>query len=199
MTRSEVEELLKGAGIEAPTKESIDAFLNKHNAEIQKEKALSDKYKNDAIKVSDLEAQLEALNNQNLSEIDLAKKETEKSNSKVAELEKKLRDMEMKNKLAGIGIVGEDADKLFGADGSLDTSILGQIISAREETAKSLKEKELLNNTPNPRVAITMTDKRQTQREWLKWSARVLQTTVQILKAFCLITQSKVKEKNYAS
>lgn len=149
MTRTEVEEILKNGGVE-PTKEMIDAFLNKHNAEIQKEKALSDKYKNDAIKVSDLEAQLEALNNQNLSEIDLAKKETEKSNSKVAELEKKLRDMEMKNNLAGIGIVGEDADKLFGADGSLDTSILGRIISAREESAKSLKEKELLNNTPNP-------------------------------------------------
>lgn len=150
MTRQDVKDLLISAGVAEPTEDAISAFLNKHNTEIQKEKALVEKYKESATKVSDLEAQLEALNNQNLSEIDLAKKETEKSNSKVAELEKKLRDMEMKNNLAGIGIVGEYADKLFSADGSLDTSVLGAIISARETSAKSQMEKELLDRTPSP-------------------------------------------------
>lgn len=58
--------------------------------------------------------------------------------------------MQRKNELANLGIVGETADKLFNEDGSVDFLVLGQIISERETTAKSLKEKELLDKTPNP-------------------------------------------------
>ena len=151
MTRAEVEAMLKSLGIENPAKETIDDFMNKHNAEVQREKAIADKYKADATKVSGLEAQLEELNNKNLSDIDIAKKDTEKANARVADLEKQIAIMQRKNALAEKGIIGEQADKLFNSDGALDIEVLGQIISDRETKAKSLLEKELLHKTPDPK------------------------------------------------
>lgn len=151
MTREEARDLLISAGVAEPTDEAISNLLNKHNAEVSKQKAIADKYKSDATKVAELEKQLEELNDAKLSDIELAKKETEKSNSRVAELEKQIALMQRKTDLASKGIVGEQADKLIREDGSLDIEILGQIISERETTAKSQLEKDLLNKTPNPK------------------------------------------------
>lgn len=150
MTRNDVREMLISAGVAEPTDEAINNFLNKHNAEVQKEKAISDKYKSEATKVSDLEAQLEELNNKNLSDIDIAKKDTEKANARVADLEKQILIMQRKNALAEKGIIGEQAEKLIGENGELNIEMLGTIISERETLAKSQLEKELLNRTPNP-------------------------------------------------
>ena len=150
MTRNEVKELLMSAGVAEPTNEAIDNFLNKHNAEVQREKEVANKYKADATKVTELQEQLDALNSQNLTEIEKAQKETEKSNARVSELEKTLAIMQRKNALAEKGIIGEDAEKLFDAEGKIDIDILGQIISTRETAAKAQAEKDLLNKTPNP-------------------------------------------------
>lgn len=150
MTRNEVKELLMSAGVAEPTSEAIDNFLNKHNAEVQREKEVANKYKADATKVTELQKQLDALNSQNLTEIEKAQKETEKSNARVSELEKTLAIMQRKNALAEKGIIGEDAEKLFDAEGKIDIDILGQIISTRETAAKAQAEKDLLNKTPNP-------------------------------------------------
>lgn len=150
MTRNEVKELLMSAGVAEPTNEAIDNFLNKHNAEVQREKEVANKYKADATKVTELQEQLDALNSQNLTEIEKAQKETEKSNARVSELEKTLAVMQRKNALAEKGIIGEDAEKLFDAEGKIDIDILGQIISTRETAAKAQAEKDLLNKTPNP-------------------------------------------------
>lgn len=151
MTRNEVKELLMSAGVAEPTSEAIDNFLNKHNAEVQREKEVANKYKADATKVTELQEQLDALNSQNLTEIEKAQKETEKSNARVSELEKTLAIMQRKNALAEKGIIGEDAEKLFDAEGKIDIDILGQIISTREIAAKAQAEKDLLNKTPNPK------------------------------------------------
>lgn len=150
MTRNEVKELLMSAGVAEPTSEAIDNFLNKHNAEVQREKEVANKYKADATKVTELQEQLDALNSQNLTEIEKAQKETEKSNARVSELEKTLAIMQRKNALAEKGIIGEDAERLFDAEGKIDIDILGQIISTRETAAKAQAEKDLLNKTPNP-------------------------------------------------
>lgn len=162
MTRQEVREFLISAGVAEPSEESITDFLNKHQSEVQKEKALAEKYKNDAIRVKDLESKLEDLSNQNLSDIELAKKETEKANAQVADLQKQMAIMQRKTALAEKGIIGEQADKLIRDDGTLDIDILGEIISERETKAKSQKEKELLDKTPNPTggnsTKETMTD-----------------------------------------
>lgn len=151
MTRQEVIELLNSIGVENPSKETVDDFLNKHNADVQREKALAEKYKNDALKVKDLEEQLEKLNNQNLSDIELANKNTEKANARIAELESMLKANETRRQLAELGIVGESADKFFKEDGSIDFANLGTILSNVKDTAISQKEKELLDGTPNPK------------------------------------------------
>lgn len=150
MSREQAKQNLIGFGIAEPTDEMITNYLNQVNGESNKEKALAEKYKSDSLRVKDLEAQLEEINNKNLSDIERAQKDTETANKRVADLEAQLISMQRKNKLAEFGIVGEDADKLFDESGAANLDVLGQIISNRETLAKAQKEKELLNGTPNP-------------------------------------------------
>ena len=58
--------------------------------------------------------------------------------------------MNTKTELAGLGIIGEQAEKLISADGVIDFATLGQIISERETKAISDFEKQSLKDTPNP-------------------------------------------------
>ena len=151
MTRENAKANLIAIGIAEPTDEQITNYLNQIGGETKREKDLAGKYKGDALKVKELQEQLEELANKNLSEVDLAKKETEKATTRVADLEKQIAIMQRKNALAEKGIVGEQADKLFREDGSFDFDVFGQILSERVESAKSQKEKELLEKTPNPK------------------------------------------------
>lgn len=150
MSRTQASDFLKTLGIEEPTEEQITNYLNAVNGAIKTEKDRADKLKADAAMVDDLKAQIEAMNNQNLTDVEKANKETEKANIQIAELEKQIKQMQTKTKLAELGITGETADSFFNEDGSLNFDILGQIISEREKNASSLKEKELLKKTPNP-------------------------------------------------
>ena len=106
--------------------------------------------KSEAEKAKDLQAKLDAIEAEKLSDVEKANKATEQANAKIAELQKDIKKMETRTKLAEIGIVGEQADKFFTEDGSLDFDILGQVISDREKQASALKEKEILKDTPNP-------------------------------------------------
>lgn len=151
MSREEAKQFLIKVGVAEPTDEAITDYLNQFNGAITKEKALADKYKADALKAKELEAQLEALNNEKLSDVEKANKATEQANKQIADLQAKIAKINLQKDLAQIGIVGEDADNLFGEDGRLNTALLGQIISNRETTAKSQLEKELLDKTPNPK------------------------------------------------
>ena len=150
MSRDQAKNNLIAIGISEPTEEQITNYLNQVGGETKREKELAEKYKGDSLKVRELEAQLEEIANKNLSDVELAKKETEKANTRVNELEKTLALLQRKNKLAEKGIVGEIADKLIDANGSLDIDILGQLIADREALAKSQAEKALLGNTPDP-------------------------------------------------
>lgn len=151
MTREQVEQFLKDELlIEAPTKEQIDAYLNKFNAETKdlkdKAKSLGDKTK----EIEELQTKLKELENANLSDVEKAQKETEEANKQIADLNAKIRKIETQKKLAELGITGDQAEKFFAEDGSLDFSVLGQVLTEREAKAKSDKEKELLNGTPDP-------------------------------------------------
>lgn len=150
MTRQEVIEFLNSLGIENPSKETIDDFMNKHNADVQREKSLAEKYKGDALKVKELQEQLDRLNNQNLSELEVANKNVESANAKIAELEKTIKASETRRQLAELGIVGESADRFFTEDGSVDFGNLASILTNVKTMAISQKEKELLDGTPNP-------------------------------------------------
>lgn len=150
MNRLQAEANLKAIGIEEPTDEQITNYLNQLNGETKREKDRADKLKADSEKVAELQAQLDALNNQNLSDIEKANKATEQANAQIADLQKQLLKMQTMKALADKGIIGEDAENFFNEDGSVNFDTLGKIISERETKASAEKEKEILNNTPNP-------------------------------------------------
>lgn len=150
MTRAETKELMKSWGIEEPTDEQITDYLNRIQKEVKTAEDKANRYKADADKVKDLEKQIEELNSANLTDIEKANKATEDAMNKVADLEKTVKKMEQLKALAEINIVGEDAEGLFGEDGSLNIGKLGEIIGAREKAAVDVYKKEALDSTPAP-------------------------------------------------
>ena len=155
MTREQVKQFIKTTfGIEEPTDEMVSAYLNNVNGAIKVEKDKADLLKEEAEKAKALQAELDAINAEKMSDIEKANAETEKANKQIAELQKQVSDMKVRNKLAEMGITGEQADKFFDKDGQIDFDNLGQIISEREKNASALKEKELLDKTPNPSGSV---------------------------------------------
>lgn len=153
MTREQAKANLIALGIaEEPTAEQITNYLNQFAGETKKITDGIDDLKNKSSRAEELQAELDKLQNQNLSDIERANKETEKANNRIAELEMSLKKMNLKNDLATNGIVGENADKLIESisNGSFDAGLLGQIISDREKTAISEYERKALEGTKNP-------------------------------------------------
>ena len=150
MTRKEAEQNLIGFGIAEPTDEQITNYLNQIGAETKsyKDKLASVGGKDD--RIADLEKELEKLNKQNMSDLELANAERDKALSSVANLEKQIEQMITKTELAKLGITGDVADTLVSGNGKLDFATLGQIISDREKNAVSEYEKKALESTPNP-------------------------------------------------
>ena len=142
-------EELKEMGL---TDEQVEKIMSDMGKSIQKATSLAEKYKEDAEKASELQKQIDEINNANLSEIEKANKLVEDSNKRVAELESKLKAQETRSDLATIGIVGEDADKIIEGlnGGKLDITVLGQFITNREKQAVADFEKKSLDATPNP-------------------------------------------------
>ena len=149
MTRNEIKTLFPEA-----TDEQITSLLNQYNTDVLKEKnkAKDLKTSNDDAenKIKELEAELESIQNEKLSDIEKITKANETANNQIAELQKQLVAMEQKSKLAELGIIGEEAEGLIGTDGKLNFDLLGTIITNREKEAMAQKEKELLDKTPNP-------------------------------------------------
>lgn len=150
MTREQAKKNLIVFGIEEPSEEQVTNYLNQIGAETKKEKDRADGYKANADKAAELQAELDRINEQNLSDIEKANKATETANNRVAELEKQMKSMQTKASLAELGIIGEQAEKLIDADGAVDFAVLGQIISDRETKAAAKKEEDLLDKTHNP-------------------------------------------------
>lgn len=150
MTREQAKQNLIGFGIAEPTDEQITNYLNQIGAETKsyKDKLASVGGKDD--RIAELEKELEKLNKQNMTELELERAEKDKALSSVANLEKQIEQMITKTELAKLGITGEVADTLVSGNGKLDFATLGQIISDREKNAVSEYEKKALENTPNP-------------------------------------------------
>lgn len=152
MTREQAKQNLINIGVSEPTDEQVTNYLNQINGETKREKDRADKYKAEADEIVELRKQLEEKENQTLTDIEKANKDLEKSNGRIAELEGQIKVMNLKAGLAEQGIVGEKADKLIESinNGNFDASILGEIIAERETKAKTDKEQELLDGTPDP-------------------------------------------------
>lgn len=150
MTREQAKQNLIGFGIAEPTDEQITNYLNQIGAETKsyKDKLASVGGKDD--RIAELEKELEKLNKQNMTELELERAEKDKALSSVANLEKQIEQMITKTELAKLGITGEVADTLVSGNGKLDFATLGQIISDREKNAVSEYEKKALEGTPNP-------------------------------------------------
>ena len=150
MTREQAKQNLIGFGIAEPNDEQITNYLNQIGAETKsyKDKLASVGGKDD--RIAELEKELEKLNKQNMTELELERAEKDKALSSVANLEKQIEQMITKTELAKLGITGEVADTLVSGNGKLDFATLGQIISDREKNAVSEYEKKALENTPNP-------------------------------------------------
>lgn len=150
MTREIAKSILVSLGIENPTDEQVTNYLNSVNKEIKSEKDRADKFKAEAEKVATLQAQLDEINSKGLSDVEKANKATEAALSKVAELEKNIKTMQTQKQLAELGITGETAEKFISADGTVDFSVLGQILSDTKANAAAAKEAELAGKAGNP-------------------------------------------------
>lgn len=165
MTREQAKQNLIGFGIAEPTDEQITNYLNQIGTETKsyKDKLASVGGKDD--RIAELEKELEKLNKQNMTELELANAEKERALSSVANLEKQIEQMITRTELAKLGITGEVADTLVSGNGKLDFATLGQIISDREKNAVSEYEKKALENTPNPSGSKGKEETQKTEAE----------------------------------
>lgn len=144
MTRNEAKQNLINLGIEEPTDEQISTYLNSVNGETQK-------YKEDAGKLKDVQKELDDLKNANLTDIEKANKAVEDANKRIAELEaKEALGNQRNNAMSKFKITAEQAQEVIKDDGSFDFDALGKIISEKEAASANAKEQELANGSSNP-------------------------------------------------
>lgn len=153
MTREDVKKLFPEA-----TDEQITSLLNQNNSEVAKEKAKSEKVKaelddlkENAGNVEELQKKIEEIEESKLTETQKIAKELEKSNARVAELEKAAAIQNSRAEAAEkFKVTAEQAKQIVKDDGSFDYDVLGQIIAEKETNAVSEYEKQKLAETQNP-------------------------------------------------
>lgn len=151
MTRAEAKQQLISLGIAEPTEEQITNLLNSVNAETQKEKQRADAFKADADKAAELQAELDRINNEKLSDVEKANKALETANNRIAELERNQAITAQRSSvMEKFNVTGEQAKQIVKDDGSFDTDVLGQIISDKEKAAATAKEQEIAKGATNP-------------------------------------------------
>lgn len=150
MTREQAKENLIALGVAEPTDEAITTYLNTLQNATKSAEDRANKYKADADRVKDMQKQLDDLNSANLTEVEKLQKSNEDLLATVETLRKTVKQKELNEQLASIGIIGDDATSLVGEDGSLNTAKLGEILSAREKNAVATYQKQALDNTPSP-------------------------------------------------
>ena len=150
LKREEVRQKLIEWGNPEPTEEQVSDYLATISKETKSAEDRAARFKADSDKVRDLEKQLEELNSQNLTDLELSQKKTEEALKEVESLRSTVKQMELQKSLAEIGITGDDATGLFGEDGSLNTELLGKIIEGREKSAVAAFQKQALDDTPAP-------------------------------------------------
>lgn len=152
LSRLQAKDFLISLGVAEPTDTQISDYLNSVMGEVKKEKDRAEQYKKDSDKVAELQAKLDEINSQNLTDIEKANKATETANERIAELERQIKESNIRKGLAEKGIVGEDADKFVSGlmDGNFDAEAFGAIYENGKKSAIADFEKKALEDTPNP-------------------------------------------------
>lgn len=146
MTREDVLKFFPDA-----TDEQITNLLNQTNNELEVEKEKKKKYKTEAEKARELEKKLKDLENSNLTDSELAKKNLDEANERIAELEKTINISNKKKEvMTKFNVTSEDAEKIVKKDGSLDFDVIGEIISNKEIASAKAKEQEIAGQTIPP-------------------------------------------------
>lgn len=133
------------------TDEQITNLLNQSNKEVLNEKNKIAQYKEKADKANELQAKIDELESNGLSETEKANKALETANARIAELEKAQTLATQRNTAAAkFKVTAEQAAQIVKDDGSFDYDVLGQIISDKETAAAKAKEDEIAKNSTNP-------------------------------------------------
>lgn len=159
VTREAATEQLKKLGVESPTDEQITTYLNNVNAEAIKEQNKAKDLKEKADKATELQKQLDEINEKGLSEAEKANKALEEANKKITELTSHSFKAEAKAILSKAGLEDADVDVLIpGMVAGLEkvedvqaraNAYVGAISKIRENAIKE-KEKKDLDGTGTP-------------------------------------------------
>lgn len=133
------------------SEENADKIMADYGSTVQKANAKAEQYKEKANKADELQSQLDDLNSQNMTELEVATKALEKANKQIAQLEKndEVRTQRAKA-MEKFGLTAEQASKVVTDDGATDYEVLGQIFADSKKTAIAEYEKQKLDDTPNP-------------------------------------------------
>ena len=133
------------------SEENADKIMADYGSTVQKANAKAEQYKEKANRADELQSQLDDLNIQNMTELEVATKALEKANKQIAQLEKndEVRTQRAKA-MEKFGLTAEQASKVVTDDGATDYEVLGQIFADSKKTAIAEYEKQKLDDTPNP-------------------------------------------------
>lgn len=131
------------------SEENADKIMADYGSTVQKANAKAEQYKEKANRADELQSQLDDLNSQNMTELEVATKALEKANKQIAQLEKndEVRTQRAKA-MEKFGLTAEQASKVVTDDGATDYEVLGQIFAD--------SKKRLLPNMRNRNLTIRL-------------------------------------------
>lgn len=161
MTREQAKKLLIKTGVAEPTDVQISEILNSVMAEVNVEKEISEKYKTDAEKYSDVQKELDDLKKSGMSDVEkalaAAKKAQEDAETLKADYAKKASQMEVEKIFVTAGLKNEEYEGFIGGIVGTDAEASKKLaqsfadtISKQRESAIAQTKKDLLNNTGSP-------------------------------------------------
>ena len=120
MTREQAKKNLVALGVEEPTDEQVTNYLNQHNGEVKKYQEDAEKWKKEAENAEELQAKLDGLEQQNLTELEKEKKAREAAEKRAADLQKQLTTSAVEAIFAKANLSGEEFSGMIGALSGLD-------------------------------------------------------------------------------
>jgi hypothetical protein len=157
MTRAEAKQLLINLGIAEPSEEQITNYLNSVHGEVKKESDKLDAQKAELDRLKEIEKDLEAEKNKNLTAEEKVQKALADAEKAKLEFSKQSNQLAVEKIFVAAGLTEEDY-KDFIADivsdnAELSTKLANSLVSTitkQKDTAIQKTKEELLDKTPTP-------------------------------------------------